>query len=246
MSPKQKVVLLITKTKTGKKLVSSQRYRIILSAAAAFALNLLYAMYHFVLGVLNLSFWFIAMCAFYGILATMRFSAVLCERNHPKRSSDDTELFVMRLSGVLLVVLGVVLAMVNYISLSQNIASKHEEIVMITIATYTFYKITMAILKAAKQHKNPSPLLKTIRNIGYAEVSASILTLQRSMLVSFGSMDSGQIRFMNAVTGAAVCLFVLVLGLPMIRKTKERDLKHGKIKTCNSKRKVSRKGREHL
>ena len=128
----------------------------------------------------------------------------------------------MKFSGVLLVVLGIVLAAVNYISLSQNIASKHEEIVMITIATYTFYKITMAILKAVKQHKNPSPLLKTIRSIGYAEVSASILTLQRSMLVSFGSMESGQIRFMNAVTGAAVCLFVLILGLSMIRTIKSR------------------------
>lgn len=135
---------------------------------------------------------------------------------------SDTELFVMKFSGVLLVVLGIVLAAVNYISLSQNIASKHEEIVMITIATYTFYKITMAILKAVKQHKNPSPLLKTIRSIGYAEVSASILTLQRSMLVSFGSMESGQIRFMNAVTGAAVCLFVLILGLSMIRTIKSR------------------------
>ena len=62
----------------------------------------------------------------------------------------------MKFSGVLLVVLGIVLAAVNYISLSQNIASKHEKIVMITIATYTFYKITMAILKAVKQHKNPS------------------------------------------------------------------------------------------
>lgn len=152
----------------------------------------------------------------------MRFSAVLCERSHPKRLSDDTELFVMKFSGVLLVVLGIVLAAVNYISLSQNIASKHEKIVMITIATYTFYKITMAILKAVKQHKNPSPLLKTIRSIGYAEVSASILTLQRSMLVSFGSMESGQIRFMNAVTGAAVCLFVLILGLSMIRTIKSR------------------------
>ena len=222
MSPKQTVILLICKTKTGEKIISSQRYRIVLSAAAAFALNLLYAVYHLVLGVLNRSFWFIAMCAFYGILATMRFSAVLCERSHPKRLSDDTELFVMKFSGVLLVVLGIVLAAVNYISLSQNIASKHEEIVMITIATYTFYKITMAILKAVKQYKNPSPLLKTIRSIGYAEVSASILTLQRSMLVSFGSMESGLIRFMNAVTGAAVCLFVLILGLSMIRTIKSR------------------------
>lgn len=220
MKLKQKAVSLIAKTKTGEKIISNQRYRIILSAAVAFVFNLFYAIYHLALGVLNFSFWFIAMCAFYGILATMRFSVVLYERTHQKLSSDDTELFVMKLSGILLVVLGVVLAAVNYISLSQNIAAKHEEIIMITIATYTFYKITIAIVKAVKQRKNPSPLLKTIRNIGYAEVSASILTLQRSMLVSFGSMSAGKIHFMNAVTGAIICLFVLILGSSMIIKSK--------------------------
>ena len=222
MKSKQKVVSLITKTETGKKIVSNQRYRIILSAAVAFAFNLFYAIYHCILGVLNLSFWFIAMCAFYGILATMRFSAILCERNHQKSPDIDTELFVMKLSGTLLVVLGIVLATVSYISLSQNIATKYGEIIMITIATYTFYKITIAIVKAVKQHKNPSPLLKTIRNIGYAEVAASILTLQRSMLASFGSMSAGNIHFMNAVTGAAVCLFVLILGLSMIAKSMKK------------------------
>lgn len=222
MKTKQKAALLIAKTKTGKKLVSSQRYRIILSATLAFAFNLLYAIYHCVLGILNLSFWFIAMCAFYGILAIMRFSAILCERNHQKLPDNVTELFVMKLSGVLLVILSIVLATVSYISLSQNIAAKHGEIIMITIATYTFYKITMAIVKAVKQHKNTSPLLKTIRNIGYAEVAASILTLQRSMLASFGSMSAGNIHFMNAVTGAAVCLFVLILGLSMIAKSMKK------------------------
>lgn len=223
MKTKQKAALLIAKTKTGKKLVSSQRYRIILSATLAFAFNLLYAIYHCVLGILNLSFWFIAMCAFYGILAIMRFSAVLCERNHQKSPDNDTELFVMKLSGILLVILSIVLATVSYISLSQNIAAKHGEIIMITIATYTFYKITMAIVKAIKQHKNPSPLLRTIRNIGYAEVAASIQTLQRSMLASFGSMSTGNIHFMNAVTGAAVCLFVLILGLSMITKSMKKE-----------------------
>ena len=222
MKTKQKAALLIAKTKTGKKLVSSQRYRIILSATLAFAFNLLYAIYHCVLGILNLSFWFIAMCAFYGILAIMRFSAILCERNHQKLPDNVTELFVLKLSGVLLVTLSIVLATVSYISLSQNIAAKHGEIIMITIATYTFYKITMAIVKAVKQHKNPSPLLRTIRNIGYAEVAASILTLQRSMLASFGTMSAGNIHFMNAVTGAAVCLFVLILGLSMITKSMKK------------------------
>lgn len=219
---KLKYISRIAKTITGKKLITNQRYRVVLSAAVALVFNLLYAVYNCVLGVLNLSLWFMAMCAFYVILAMMRFSAVLCERNHHKMTADDVERFVMRFSGILLLILGIVLATVNYISLSQNIVAKHEEIVMITIATYTFYKVTMAIVKAVKQHKNPSLLLKTIRNISYAEVSASILTLQRSMLVSFGSMGSKQICLMNAMTGAAVCLFVLLLGLSMITKSKKK------------------------
>ena len=213
---------MLSRTKTGEKLVFSRRYRVILSAAVAFVFNLLYALYHCVLGVLNLSLWFIAMCAFYGILATMRFSAVLCERNQHRSPSDDTEIFVMKLSGILLVTLGVVLAAVNYISLSQNIAVKYGEITMITIAAYTFTKITMAIVRAVKQRRDPSPLLRTIRNIGYAEVSASILTLQRSMLVSFEGMDDRQARLMNSLTGAAVCLFVLMLGLSMTAKSRRK------------------------
>lgn len=219
---KLKYISRIAKTITGKKLITNQRYRVVLSAAVALVFNLLYAIYNCVLGVLNLSLWFMAMCAFYVILAMMRFSTVLCERNHHKMTADDVERFVMRFSGILLLILGIVLAIVNYISLSQNIVAKHEAIVMITIATYTFCKVTMAIVKAVKQHKNPSPLLRTIRNISYAEASASILTLQRSMLVSFGSMGSKQICLMNAMTGAAVCLFVLLLGLSMITKSKKK------------------------
>ena len=221
MKPKQIAVSLITKTKIGEKALFNQRYRMILSAAVAFVFNLLYAIYHCVLGIVNLSLWFITMCAFYGILATMRFSAVLCERKGRDLPSNDTEKLVMTLSGILLMVLSLVLAIVSYISLSQNIAVKHGEIIMITIATYTFYKITMAIIRAVKQRKNPSMLLKTIQYISYAEVAASVLTLQRSMLVSFGTMNSNQVHLMNVIVGAVVCLFVLILGISMTIKSRK-------------------------
>lgn len=101
---------------------------------------------------------------------------------------------------------------------------------MITIATYTFYKITMAIIRAVKQRKNPSPLLATIRCIGYADVAVSVLTLQRSMYASFGELTDKKAHMMNILTGAAVCLFVLALGLSMIVKgKKERKDGYGKI-----------------
>lgn len=163
------------------------------------------------------------MCAFYGILAAVRFSAVLCERKGRDLLSNDTEKLVMTLSGILLMVLSLVLAIVGYISLSQNIAGKHGEIIMVTIATYTFYKITMAIIRVVKQRRNPSMLLKTIQYISYAEVAASVLTLQRSMLVSFGARNERQVSLMNAVTGAAACLFVLGLGVSMIIKSAKKE-----------------------
>lgn len=69
-------------------------------AAVAFVFHLLYAIYHCVLGIINLSLWFIAMCAFYGILAIMRVSAVLCERKRQEAASYDGEIIRHIISGV--------------------------------------------------------------------------------------------------------------------------------------------------
>lgn len=193
-----------------------------------FFFNLLYAIYNGILGALNHSLWFAAMCVYFIILGTTRFATVLCERKSDKRVSIQTELFVMKFSGIMLTILSIVLMGVIYICLSQNIATKHDEIIMITIATYTFGKITTAIIRAVKQCNNPSPLLAAIRSIGYVEVAVSVLTLQRSMLVSFGSMNDANKHILNVATGAAVCLFVLVLGITLLVK-KERMNENGKI-----------------
>lgn len=128
----------LAKTELGRRIVGEQRFQMVLTAALGFLLNLLYALYHGMLGVIGMSVWLITMCAYYTVLGTMRLSAVLCERRSGAEASDDTEYFVMKMSGVLLVLLSLVLAAVNYISLSQNITAKYGEITMITIAAYTF------------------------------------------------------------------------------------------------------------
>jgi len=223
MNIKKKIFNKIESSEIGKRVLRESRYRIILSAAFSFFINLLYALYNGGLGIANRSIWFITMCAYYTILSTMRFSAVLCEHKNNRTASNDMEYFVMKLSGGLFAALSFVLTGIIYISLAENIATKHETVVMITIATYTFYKITMAIIRAVKQRKNSSPLLAVIRNIGYADVAASVLTLQRSMFASFGELTDTRAHTMNVLTGAAVCLFVLILGLVMIIKGINKD-----------------------
>lgn len=230
MNIKKKIFEKIESVPIGNRAVNDTRYRIMLSAAFSFLINLLYALYHGGLGIVNHSLWFITMCAYYTILSTMRFSAILCEYKNNSAASNDMEYFVMKLSGGLFALLSFVLTGVIYISLSENIAAKHESVMMITIATYTFYKITMAVIRAVKQRKNLSPLLAAIRSIGYTDAAVSVLTLQRSMFASFGELTDKKAHTMNVLTGAAVCLFVLALGLAMIIKgKKERKDDYDKI-----------------
>lgn len=201
-----------------KRVLREQRFRMIRFAVFTFSVNLLYALYHGALGIINQSLWLITMCAYYIILSIMRSSVILCEYKNRATPSEDREYFVMKLCGVLLVILSIVLAGANYISLSQNIAIKRDKIMMIAIATYSFTKLTAAIAKAVRQRKKHAPLLMVLRTIGYAEAAASILTLQRSMLVSFDGMGETEIRMMNILSGSAVYLFVLALGGIMIHR----------------------------
>ncbi|WP_195984821.1 hypothetical protein [Clostridium sp. D33t1_170424_F3] len=222
MSLKQTIMERIETHAIGTRIVRERRYRIVLTAAFSLSLNLLYAFYHGALGIVRQSLWFTTMCAYYTILGTMRFSAVLCAHRTRSTSSVDTEYFVRKLSGILLILLSVVLTGVTYLSLSQNIVRKYDKITMITIATYIFYKATMAVIHAVQSRKHPAPLLAVIRTIGCAEAAASVLTLQRSMLVSFGTMGSTDAHRMNLLTGVAVCLFVFVLGIATAARGRKR------------------------
>lgn len=193
--------------------VKDRRQRLVFGAMAGLLCNLLYALYNGVLGVWNRSVWLVTLCAYYAILAVMRFAAVLYHRR-----DDGGDRFAARLTGWLLILLSLVLAGVTWLSLSQNTAVRYGTIVMITIATYTFTKITLAVIRAVKAKGDPSGTLASIRCIGYAEVAASVFALQKSMFVSFGGAGDEKAHLMNILTGSVVWLFVLILGVKMTRR----------------------------
>ena len=119
-------------------------------------------------------------------------------------------------AGILLLALNFALTGVILLTIAQDTAKRYSEVVVISIATYTFYKIIMAVANMVKVRKTRSPVLITIRNIGTADALVSMLTLQATMLASFqgkGGLDANR---MNAVTGMVVCVLILALGVSMI------------------------------
>lgn len=220
-----KIASLIKDSKIRQKAIQSQRYRIILTATASLALNLLYALYNGILGIFTHSFWFVTMCSYYIILSAMRFSAVTFERKRQSKSTDITEAFIMKICGIMLIFLMCIVSTSVYLSFRFDVAVKYHEIVMITIATYTFTKTTLAIIKVVKIEKKRSMLLTTIRNISFADAGISLLSMQRSMLASFGDINDKSSLILNAFLGAIVCLYILLLGVRMINIARRKERK---------------------
>lgn len=183
------------------------------------AVNLLYGAGHVVLGILDGSLWLLVMAAYYILLGVMRFGAVLTESKHA------SERFVMRFCGGMLMALALVMGVTTAISLIQERAVSHWLIVMLVIAIYTFWKMTMAIVHTVQAHQKGTPLMRTIRNITLASALASLMTMQRSMLVSFqGGMTGREALILNICTGTAVCLLVFLMGMNMLFDEKGFDI----------------------
>lgn len=202
------------------------------SPYTSLAFNVAYALGNCIIGFLSPSWWFITVGAYYTVLAITRFSVLQVRR---KASGNyDTELFARRITGILLVVLSFCIVGVNILSAIKDRGTAFHKIVMITIATYTFTKITVSIIGMVKAKRSASPALKTLRNISLADACVSVYTMQRSMLVSFPGMEAAEIVLLNIFTGTAVWIAVLLLGINLIGG-KYTDMAKSKIGKANEK-----------
>ena len=217
----KKILEFIKKIPLGERFLADYTFRTILTTLPAFLINVAYTVYNGVIGIMDRSVWFITMAVYYSLLGIMRYRAVSTERKISRL--DDRELIrkkeisVIKTDGILLLVLNLSLSGVVLLTIAQDTAKRYSEIMVISIAAYTFYKIIMAVVNLVKVRKMRSPILITIRNIGVADALVSMLTLQAAMLTSFQNENSRNTHQLNAITGLAVCILISMLGTSMIR-----------------------------
>jgi len=171
--------------------------------------NMVYSIYHIILGITVYSWWFLTIGIYYAILSIVRF-VVLRQKGQNS--------FVIRFTGIMLILLSISLVGTVILAFLKDRGTEFHLIVMLAIAVYTFTKITLAAIKWVNARKNKSTELITLRNISFADAFVSIFSLQRSMLVSFKGMTEIGIRIMNAATGSAVCIIVFLLGFNLVQQ----------------------------
>lgn len=219
---------VVDKSKLAERLYKDYRYRALFSTVFAFLLNLLYAAGNGIYAKRTHSAWLGTLSAYYLFLCMIRFLVIRQEFCFAKEHIEGkrkraAEWNVFRNAGILLSFITLVLGGAVVLLLHEEGGKVYSGYLIFAVAAYTFYKITISVINMIKVRRMKSPLLLTIRNIGYADALVSILFLQTAMFTAFSDGKKINKQLMNEMTGGAVCAMILLIGIFMVRKAaKER------------------------
>ncbi|MCM1513735.1 MAG: hypothetical protein NC090_01995 [Anaeroplasma bactoclasticum] len=198
-------------------LLDNYGFRTLVFTTFSFCINVGYAIFEGILGIVFMSIWYISLSGYYFILSIARGSILW---RHPKRRKNVKQLVGEALQqyqhcGILLVVLTLALSIAIIQMVYANKGFIHLGFTIYASAAYTFYKLIMSIVHLGKAKKEKDYRIQSLRNIGFAEALVSVLALQTAMFASFSNEQMNAAVF-NAITGGVVVLIILVLGIYMI------------------------------
>ena len=197
--------------------LSDAHLRVNISLYISLAINTAYALMQFGMGLTHRSVWFFALCAYYLLLAVMRFFLLKHTRTHETAQSSKLEWLNFRFCGILLLFMNSTLGAMVFYMTWQGRTFRHHEITTIAMAAYTFFTFTKAIIQVVKFRKYNSPVYSATKVVGLTSALVSMLTLENAMLTAFS--EEGQETFiliMNAATGTVVTVTVLAIAIYMI------------------------------
>ena len=212
----------IDKTVIGHRVLGDPVFRLFVTANMSMGWNAIYAIFNGIMGIVYHSFWFASMFAYYAVLSVMRFLVISSKRKKQKKS----EMRLMKIIGIGMMILAIVLSGVVCMGIAENHNPRYNIIVMITIAAYTFYIVIQTIISVVKAHKKKDINVIMLRDISLVSSAGAILSLERSMLGTFGDAKDLFSMTMTIISGACSFLFVIAVGVSMmVRAGRDNDEK---------------------
>ncbi len=194
------------------------RLRTNLTLYGSFVWNTAYAALQFGLGLWHSSFWYYSMAGYYILLAVVRFFLVRHTRKYAPGERMKAELQKYRACGWVFLVMNLALTLMIFFMVYWNRTFIHHEITTIAMAAYTFIAFAVAIVNTVKYRKYNSPVYSATKAISLAAACVSILTLESTMLTTFGdgTMDMFTRKLMLGLSGGVVSAFIIGMAIYMI------------------------------
>ena len=221
---KSRLIRRIERTAIGNRLLKDRRFRLILFAVLNMGWNLIYAAFNGILGIVYRSGWFGTMCAYYAALGLLKLNIVASAGKMPDARAEKRN---MLKTGIGLLFLAAILAIIVTFTIANAVNREYPIAMMIGIAAFTFFMVGRAIVSAVQAHRQGVLVSIMLRNLSLASAVGSVLSLERSMLGTFGASTDRFTFVVEGVSGLAGFAIVVLLGGSMIayfvKSVRERD-----------------------
>ena len=217
--------------------MEDERLRVNVSLYGSLGFNVAYAVFQLWLGAYHHTFWYYSLAGYYVSLAVMRFFLVRYTGVHKPGERMREELIRYRVCGWIFLIMNLALTLIIFFMIYWNRTFRHHEITTIAMAAYTFTAFTVSVVNTVRYRKYNSPVYSASKAINLAAACVSMLTLEATMLTTWGQDGSAEFRrIMLTVTGAAISLFIVTMAIYMIAQSTK------KIKLLNTEESLN--GRE--
>ena len=185
---------------------------------ASFVWNTGYGAFQLWLGLYHGSYWYSSLAAYYISLAVMRFFLLRHKTGVRPEDGLRDELRRYRICGWVFLFMNLALAAVIFLMVYRSRAVAHHEITTIAMATYSFTTLTLAVVGMIRFRRYRSPFLSASKKISLAASCVSLLTLEATMLTTFGGegMTFATQRIILGATGIGISVFIIAMALYMI------------------------------
>ena len=194
------------------------RLRVNVSLYGSLTWNAFYGLFQLWLGFYHHTFWFYSLGAYYICLGVMRFFLARHTTRYAPGERMQTELVKYRACGIVFLLMNLALALIIFFMVYFNRTFRHHMITAIAMAAYTFAALTTAIINVIKYRKYNSPVFSASKAISLAAALVSMLTLESTMLTTFGdgTMTAIERKWMLGATGGVVSLLIVATAIYMI------------------------------
>ena len=177
--------------------------------------NAIYSVFLFVLSPIYSSKWFFAISIYYGLLFISRI--VIFYQINPKRQLRS-KILTMRACGYFLLLINLAVSTMMFILIHASNNIKYHEIIVISLATYVFWSVGIAIASSIKEIKKNNHVYSCVKLISLISASVSLVTLTNTMLITFGENNVQLRNIIMPILCAVVAVFIIICAIFMIKK----------------------------
>lgn len=218
---KKSFILSMNKRKFTASLINDYGFRAVTFSSVAFVVNIGYAVFNGVIGIVARSSWFGALSLYYIVLSALKAFVLINAKRINKLDGDQSmrKYRLYKYCGVSLILLSLALSgAVVQMALTDK-AFEYADLMIYIAAFYAFYKLTVAIIQFVKSRRHGRTINETLGLITLSDGLVSILALQTALLVAFGE---GNNNIYNAITGTVIMLIIIAIGIYMTATAKNK------------------------